>query len=61
VRKWVRRYEDKREEGLEDLSRKPEKSPFKTSPIIEGRVRKENQERYFIRQSALLYPNLPFI
>ena len=38
VRKWVRRWEERREEGLLDLSRRPNNSPKKVSEEIEKKV-----------------------
>ena len=38
VRKWVRRYESRGEEGLKDLSRRPHYSPRKTCEDMEKKV-----------------------
>lgn len=45
VRKWLKRYKEKGEKGLEDLSRRPKRSPFKTSSYIEKKVLKIKKER----------------
>jgi len=48
-RKWLRRYKEKGEKGLKDLSRRPKRSPFKTSSYIEGEVLKIRKERGYRR------------
>ena len=45
VRKWLKRYKEKGEKGLEDLSRKLKRSSFKTSSYIEEKVLKIRKER----------------
>ncbi len=45
VRKWIRRHEQKKDRGLEDLSRRPRSSPFKTPSHIEEKVLKIRRER----------------
>ncbi|MBC7189630.1 helix-turn-helix domain containing protein, partial [Candidatus Aerophobetes bacterium] len=45
VRKWLKRYKEKGEKGLEDLSRRPKRSPFKTPSYIEKKVLKIKKER----------------
>ena len=45
--KWIRRYEEEGEAGLEDQSRRPHHSPIKTSDVMEKRileVRAESKE-----------------
>ncbi|MCD6171582.1 MAG: helix-turn-helix domain-containing protein [Thermoplasmata archaeon] len=50
VRKWLKRYKEKGEKGLEDLSRRPKRSPFKTSSYIEEKVLKIRKERGYGRR-----------
>lgn len=45
VRRWIRRYEEREDLGLEDRSRKPRSSPFKTASYIEEKVLKIRRER----------------
>ena len=47
VRKWVRRYQKMGEKGLEDVSKKPHHSPFRTPYSIEQKVLKIRKEREY--------------
>ena len=47
VRKWLRRYEQERLAGLNELPRIPLKCPHKTSPIIEKKVVKLRKQYPF--------------
>ncbi len=45
VRKWVRRWKECKSQDLEDISRRPRSSPFKTPSHIEEKVVKIREER----------------
>ena len=38
--KWIKRYQEQGEAGLYDRSRRPQNSPYKSSPMLEGAVLK---------------------
>ena len=50
VRKWIRRYKEKGEKGLEDASRKPKRSPGRTAQAIEEKVLKMRKEKDYGRR-----------
>ena len=55
VRKWVRRFEEKGEQGLKDHSRRPHHSPRQTAPEIEKQVREARQSTRYGRERLALY------
>ena len=46
-RKWLRRCKEK---GLEDLPRRPKRSPFKTPHNMEEKVLKIRRERGYVKR-----------
>jgi len=50
VRKWVRRYHERGEKGLEDVSRRPKRSPLRTPLPIEEKVLKIRKEKGYGRR-----------
>ena len=50
VRKWLRRYKGKGEKGLEDVSRRPKRSPRKTPFPIEEKVITMRKEKGYGRR-----------
>ena len=50
VRKWLRRYKEKGEKGLEDASRRPRRSPRRTPLPIEAKVLKMRKEKGYGRR-----------
>ena len=55
VRKWVRRYKEKGEEGLKDLSHIPRHFPNITPPEIEEAVLKMRKDRGYGRKRLAFY------
>jgi len=55
VRKWVRRCEEREEEGLEDESRKPRSSPEKISNKVEQEVLKARKKTGYGRKRLARY------
>ena len=55
VRKWVRRYLQAGEAGLEDRSRRPHRSPRKTPPEVEQQVLEAWQRTGYGRQRLAWY------
>ncbi len=50
VRKWLRRYKEKGEKGLEDASRRPRRSPRRTPLTMEAKVLKMRKEKGYGRR-----------
>ena len=50
VRKWPRRYKEKGEKGLRDVSRRPRRSPRRTSLPMEAKVLKMRKEKGYGRR-----------
>lgn len=55
VRKWVRRFEDEGEEGLQDRSRKPHHSPSQTPKHIEEQVMQAYEKTQYGRERLAIY------
>jgi len=55
VRKWVRRYRESEEEGLQDRSRRPHHSPRQTPPEIEQRVMAAWEKTRYGRHRLVIY------
>jgi putative transposase len=50
VRKWLKRYKEKGEEGLKDLSRRPKRCPWRTVLPIEKKVISMRKEKGYGRR-----------
>ena len=50
IRKWLRRYKEKGEKGLQDVSRRPRRSPRRTSLPMEAKVLKMRKEKGYGRR-----------
>ena len=50
VRKWLKRYKEKGEKGLEDVSRRPRRSPRRTPQSMEAKVLKMRKEKGYGRR-----------
>ena len=50
VRKWLKRYKEKGEEGLKDLSRRPKRCPWRTALPIEKKVISMRKEKGYGRR-----------
>lgn len=59
VRKWVRRYQEFGEVGLQDRSRRPKRSPRRTPPEVEERVLRLRKERGWGRRRIAHVLGLP--
>ena len=55
VRKWVRRFQEEGEAGLEDHSCRPHHSPRQTPPKIEKQVREARKATKYGRERLALY------
>lgn len=54
VRKWLRRYKEKGEKGLEDASRRPRRSPRRTPLTMEAKVLKMRKKRIWKTKNCLV-------
>jgi transposase len=55
VRKWVRRYQEEGEEGLQDRSRRPDHCPHQTSPEVEQQVLEAREATNYGKERLALY------
>ncbi len=55
VRKWIRRFNEEGEEGLQDRSRRPHHCPRQTSPEVEQQVLEARQATHYGRERLALY------
>jgi transposase len=55
VRKWLRRFREQGEEGLQDRSRRPHRSPCQTPPEVEQLVLQAREATNYGRERLALY------